>query len=74
MSSNDDYIEVKVYSGGIYPSKAQKIVEQGVKGVISGGKISDNAKSVFDDAGIWYRENVEPTDLESEGSEPEGKE
>ncbi|MBT2772128.1 hypothetical protein J7J47_07765 [Halomonas sp. ISL-60] len=74
MPSDDDYIEVKVYSSGIYPGKATKIVAQGVKGVISGGKISDNAKSVFDGAGVWYRENVEPTDLESEGSESEGSE
>ena len=74
MPDEADYIEVKVYSGGIYPGKAKQIVEQGVKGVISGGKISDNAKTIFDEAGIWYRENVEPKDLESEEHESEGSE
>ena len=72
MTIDDDrYIEVKVYANGIYPGKAAKIVEQGVDGVISGGKISDNAKKIFDKAGIWYRENVEPKDLESESPETE---
>ncbi len=74
MSNIDDYLEVKVYSSGIYPGKAKQIVDQGVKGVISGGKISDNAKTIFDNAEVWYRENVEPTDLESEGTESEGNE
>lgn len=74
MPDKEEYIEVKVYSSGIYPSKANKIIEQGVVGVISGGKISDNAKNLFDDAGVWYRDNVEPSDLESEGPELEGGE
>ena len=65
MAKKNDYIEVKVYTNGIYPGKAKKIVEQGVKGVISGGSISDNAKAVFDKENVWHRENVEPKDLES---------
>jgi putative N-acetylmannosamine-6-phosphate epimerase len=64
MTDNSKFIEVKVYRNGIYPSKAKQIIQQGVVGVISGGKISDNAKIVFDKAGIWYRDNVEPSDLE----------
>lgn len=72
MANGDDrYIEVKVYAGGIYPGKAKQIVAQGVDGVISGGKISDNAKKIFDDAGIWHRDNVEPEDLEPEPPEVE---
>lgn len=72
MANDDDrYIEVKVYSGGIFPGKAKQLVAQGVDGVISGGKISDNAKKIFDDASIWYRDNVEPKDLETEPSERE---
>jgi predicted Fe-Mo cluster-binding NifX family protein len=71
MVDKDDYLEVKVYSGGIYPGKAQQIVDQGVKGVISGGKISDNAKKIFDDSGIWHRDNVEPGDLEQESPDLE---
>ena len=66
MADKDDYIEVKVYTNGIYPSKAKQIVEQGVKGVISGGKISSNAKTVLNEKGVWYRENVDPKDLEAE--------
>jgi putative N-acetylmannosamine-6-phosphate epimerase len=66
MPDNSKFIEVKVYRNGIYPSKAKQIIKQGVVGVISGGKISDNAKIVFDKAGIWYRDNVEPSDLECE--------
>lgn len=64
MTDNSKFIEVKVYRNGIYPSKAKQIIQQGVVGVISGGKISDNAKIVFDEVGIWYRDNVEPSDLE----------
>ena len=74
MNDNSDYIEVKVYSSGIYPSIAQKIIKQGVKGVISGGSISDNAKKLLDEAGVWYRENVEPSDLETEANEHESGE
>lgn len=65
-NNNDRYLEVKVYANGIYPGKAGQIVAQGVDGVISGGKISKNAKIIFDNAKIWYRENVEPKDLEPE--------
>jgi predicted Fe-Mo cluster-binding NifX family protein len=71
--SDDRYIEVKVYANGIFPKKAKQLVEQGVDGVISGGKISDNSKQIFGDAGIWYRENVEPEDLEPEPPEVEGE-
>lgn len=74
MASDDSYIEVKVYAGGIYPGKAKKIVEQGVDGVISGGKISESSKKIFDEAGVWHRENVEPSDLEPESTEVEGGE
>lgn len=66
MAKKDDYIEVKVYTNGIYPGKAKQIVQQGVKGIISGGKISENAKTVFNDKGVWYRENVEPKDLKTD--------
>ena len=68
MAKKDDYIEVKVYTNGIYPGKAKQIVEQGVEGVISGGKISGNAKTVLSEKGVWYRENVDPKDLESEAT------
>jgi hypothetical protein len=71
VADDDKYIEVKVYAGGIYPGKAKKIVDQGVDGVISGGKISENAKKIFDEAGIWHRDNVEPGDLEPEAAEIE---
>lgn len=71
MADDDKYIEVKVYAGGIYPGKARKIVDQGVDGVISGGKISENAKKIFDEAGVWHRDNVEPKDLEPEAAEVE---
>jgi hypothetical protein len=70
-NGSDHYIEVKVYAGGIYPGKAKQLVNQSVVGVISGGKISDNAKKIFDDASIWYRDNVEPKDLEAESPENE---
>lgn len=71
--SVDRYIEVKVYANGIFPGKARQLVAQGIDGVISAGKISDNAKQILDDAGIWYRENVEPEDLEPEPPEVEGE-
>ncbi|WP_017294977.1 hypothetical protein [Geminocystis herdmanii] len=71
MSENSDYIEVKAYSSAIPPSKAKKIAEKGVSGVISGGPISDKSKKIFNDHDIWYRENVEPSDLESESREIE---
>lgn len=74
MSNENKFIEVKVYSSGIYPGKAREIVKQGVSGVISSGNISDNARVIFDNSGVWYRDNVEPSDLESEGSESEGGE
>lgn len=68
---NDEFIEVKVYSTPIYPSKAEQIVAQKVKGVICGGEISDSSKEIFNKNSIWYRENVEPSDLESEKPETE---
>ncbi|MBF2057350.1 MAG: hypothetical protein IGQ45_09025 [Cyanobacterium sp. T60_A2020_053] len=71
MSENSDYIEVKSYSSAIPPSKAKKIAKQGVSGVISGGRISDESKKIFNKHGIWHRENVEPSDLESESREIE---
>lgn len=74
MSEENKFIEVKVYSSGIYPGKARQIVNQGVSGVISGGKISDNARAIFDNSGVWYRDNVESSDLESDGAESEGGE
>lgn len=70
--SKDEFVEVKVYRNGIPPSIANKIVEQGVKGVISGGPIPPKSKEIFDDAGVWHRENVEPSDLEVETPEQEG--
>lgn len=74
MAENDHYLEVKVYTKGIYPKKAQDIVDQGVSGVISSGPIADNAKKIFDQNNVWYRENVEPSDLESENKEKEQSE
>ena len=72
MTNDDDrFIEVKVYTGGIFPGKAKQLVAQGVDGVISNGKISDNAKKILDDASIWYRDDVEPKDLEPESPERE---
>lgn len=71
MSENSAYIEVKAYSSAIDSSKAKKIVSKGIAGIISGGRINDNAKQVFKDNGVWYRENVEPSDLESESREIE---
>jgi hypothetical protein len=67
MSDDDgyDYIEVKVYQGGFYAGSARRLVEQGVIGVLCGGRISGPAKKILDEAGIWYRENVEPEELES---------
>ena len=69
--SNYKYVEVKCITDGIYPSKAQEIVDKGVQAVISNGKISDTSKQIFDEAGVWYRENVEPSDLEAENTETE---
>ena len=68
----DEYghLEVRVWSSPIYPQTARDLVEQGVGGVLCGGEISDNAKKIFDDAGIWYEENVEPEEFE--GGETEG--
>jgi len=73
MSDDDDYeyIEVKVYQGGFYAGNARLLVEQGVIGVLCGGRISKNAKKILDEAGVWYRENVEPEELESDETEHE---
>ncbi len=71
MSEESDYIEVKVHSKGMYKSTAEKIVKQGASGAISGSQISPSAKKVLEDNGVWYRENVEPSDLESESREIE---
>lgn len=73
MSDDDDYdyIEVKVHQGGFYAGRARDIVEQGVIGVLCGGRISENAKKILDEAGVWYRENVEPEELESGETEYE---
>tara|TARA_B100000767_G_C19761095_1_gene535193 strand:- start:767 stop:919 length:153 start_codon:yes stop_codon:yes gene_type:complete len=49
------------------------LVSQGVEGVLCGGEISDNAKEILDDAGIWYEENVEPHELERAVEEGEGE-
>jgi hypothetical protein len=38
---------------------------------LCGGKISKNAKKKLDEAGVWYRENVEPEELESGETEYE---
>lgn len=61
LPSDDDYIEVKVYSSGIYPGKAKKIVEQGVKGVISGGKyqITRNRYLMTQECGIEKTLNLQ---------------
>jgi hypothetical protein len=71
MSEESDYIEVKVHRQGIFKDKAKKLVNQGVSGVISGGKISESAKRILDENNVWHRENVEPSDLESESKETE---
>ncbi len=73
MSDDDDYdyIEVKVYRNGFQIGTARRIVEQGVIGVLCGGKISKNAKKILDEAGVWYREYVEPEELESGETEYE---
>jgi predicted Fe-Mo cluster-binding NifX family protein len=49
------------------------LVSQGVSGVLCGGEISDNAKKILDNAGIWYEENVEPHELERAVEEGEGE-
>ena len=41
-------------------------MSQGVEGVLCGGEISENAKKILDDAGIWYEENVNPTNLKGQ--------
>jgi hypothetical protein len=69
MSEDFNYLDVKCLASGISKGKAKDLVEQGISGVISGGPISDSSKKIFDDKGIWYRENVEPSDLEFEGRE-----
>jgi len=71
MSEESDYIEVKVHSKGIHKGKAEQLVNQGVSGVISGGPISKNAKKILDENNVWHRDNVEPSDLESESQETE---
>lgn len=60
----DAFIEVKCWSNPIYPNTARGLVDQGVAGVLCGGEISDKAKEILDEAGIWYFENVEPHELE----------
>lgn len=71
MPKDSDYIEVKVLTNGIYPGKAKQIIKQGVKAVLSGGPVSDSAKKIFKDKKIWFRENVEPGDLDYEAKEHE---
>jgi predicted Fe-Mo cluster-binding NifX family protein len=71
---DDKFIEVKVWSSGIYASKARQIVKQGVSAVIAAGAIAPDAKEIFRQAGVRYWENVEPSDLESESGEVEGGE
>lgn len=70
---DNDYIEVKCWSSKIHPGDARDLVSQGVEGVLCGGEISDNAKKILDDAGIWYEENVEPHELERAVEEGEGE-
>ena len=74
-SDEDDFdsIEVKCWSGKLYPGDAKSIVSQGVSGLLCGGEISKNAKKILDNAGIWYEENVEPHELERKIEEGEAE-
>jgi RecB family endonuclease NucS len=64
------HIEIKARKN-IYPGDARKIIKKGtVIGLLTTGKISDNAKKLLDDAGITWAENIpEKEFMESEAQE-----
>ncbi len=67
------YIEVKARTTTLYPGDVQKIISKGcVSGVLTTGKISNNAKKLLDEADIAWAEYVtERQFLESEAEELE---
>jgi hypothetical protein len=67
------YIEIKARKTTLYPGDVQKIIDKGcVSGVLTTGKISENAKILLDQAGIAWAENIDERQfLESEAEELE---
>ncbi|MCT7953815.1 hypothetical protein [Laspinema palackyanum] len=64
------YIEIKTKKT-IYPGEAQKIINKGtIIAVVTTGRISPNAKQLFDKAQIAWAENVPESEfMESEFQE-----
>ncbi|MFB2833916.1 hypothetical protein [Floridanema evergladense] len=64
------YIEIKTKKN-IYPGEAKKLIAKGsVIGVLTTGKISPDAKKLFDEANIAWAENIpEKEFMESEAQE-----
>jgi len=67
------YIEIKAWKTTLYPGDVKAIISKGcVSGVLTTGRISDNAKKLLDQAGIAWAENIEERQfLESEAEELE---
>ncbi|MEA5617579.1 hypothetical protein VB711_06965 [Cronbergia sp. UHCC 0137] len=67
------YIEIKARKTTLYPADIEKIISKGcVSGILTTGKISNNAKKLLDQAGIAWAENIEERQfLESEAEELE---